>query len=75
MGFLLLILTYEVTKMEKYRITFIGRTKNALGITYKITKTVEAADEVAATLKLYDTHEHIMVQRIEIIAENEGKNL
>ena len=53
--------------MNKYKITFIGRTKNAIGITYQITKIVEADNEVEAALKLYETHEHIRLQKIEIL--------
>lgn len=59
--------------MYKYKITFIGRPNGAIGITYQITKIVEADDEVKAALKLYETHEHIMIQKTEIITENEGK--
>lgn len=53
--------------MNKYKITFIGRPNGAIGITYQITKIVEADNEVEASLKLYETHEHIRLQKIEIL--------
>ena len=51
--------------MSSYKITFIGRESEAIGITYKITETVEAVTEEAAVLKLYDKYEHISVLNIE----------
>jgi len=40
--------------MTKYRVSFIGRTAGAIGITYPIVAEVEAASEEEARLKLYD---------------------
>ena len=45
--------------MHTYKISFTGRLKGAIGIFYKITDTVRATDEKAATLALYDKYEHI----------------
>lgn len=45
--------------MKNYQISFIGRTKGALGITYRIVDTVQAEDEKKAILALYDKYEHI----------------
>lgn len=50
--------------MKTYRIEFNGREKNAIGVTYRIVKEVRATDEQAARLKLYETHEHILVSSI-----------
>lgn len=38
----------------KYSVSFSGRDKNALGITYRITAEVEAENEQAALIALYD---------------------
>lgn len=43
----------------KYLAQFVGRTRGAIGIFYPCEVTVEAANQEAARLKLYDTHEHI----------------
>ena len=45
--------------MKTFKTTFIGREAGAIGICYRIEKTVQAADAKAARLKLYETHEHI----------------
>lgn len=50
--------------MTRYRCTFYGRTKGAIGIFYWITVEVEAPDPEGARWMLYDTHEHI--QRLTI---------
>lgn len=53
--------------MPKFRITFSGRRKGALGLSRTFVETVEALDEEQAVLKLYDTHEHVnfpQVQRL-----------
>lgn len=47
--------------MNKYKISFIGRKKNAKGKVYKITETVFANDVEGAKLKLYENYEHIKV--------------
>lgn len=47
--------------MNQYKIIFIGRLNGAIGITYKITKEISAESEEAATLKLYESYEHIRV--------------
>ena len=53
--------------MPLLRITFNGKLRGALGISYRHVVTVEAADSDAARLKLYDTHEHISIGRIEAL--------
>lgn len=50
--------------MNTYTIRFHGRTKNAIGICYYITATVQADTEGLAILKLYDEYEHIQVETI-----------
>ena len=48
--------------MQRYTYRFWGRVKGALGVHYKITTAVvEAESEEKASLKLYDTYEHISV--------------
>lgn len=53
--------------MNRYRVTFHGRERNAIGITYSHTIDVEALNEESAVLKLYDTHEHISQPHIELV--------
>jgi hypothetical protein len=43
----------------KYKAIFTGRTKNAIGIFYQITDTVEGKNEEEARLNLYNKYEHI----------------
>jgi hypothetical protein len=50
--------------MKTYQITFRGRLRFAIGIFYEITDTVQAENEKAAELKLYDKYEHITVKHI-----------
>jgi hypothetical protein len=50
--------------MNTYICKFTGRTIGAIGITYPITRIVEAADESAATSRLYGEFEHIHNLRI-----------
>ncbi len=57
--------------MKTFKITFIGREAGAIGICYRIEKTVQAADAKAARLKLYETHEHIIVIRCEILEKSQ----
>jgi len=45
--------------MKIFKLSFIGRLKGAIGITYKIHETVKAENLEAAKLKLYDKYEHI----------------
>ena len=45
--------------MHTYKISFTGHLKGAIGIFYKITDTVQATDEKAAILALYDKYDHI----------------
>lgn len=45
--------------MNKYNCKFIGRLKNAIGITYYHEVEVEAETADKAQIKLYDTHEAI----------------
>jgi hypothetical protein len=53
--------------MTKYRVSFIGRTAGAIGITYPIVAEVEAASEEEARLKLYDRYEWILFPKFEVI--------
>ncbi len=53
----------QAAKMIKeentYQVSFLGRTKNALGIVHDCSVQVYANNEEQVKLKLYDTHEHI----------------
>jgi hypothetical protein len=42
-----------------YEVSFTGRKKDAIGIFYPITDTVEAENEADAKLKLYDKYDHV----------------
>lgn len=53
--------------MTKYRVSFVGRTAGAIGITYPIVAEVEAASEEEARLKLYDRYESILCPKFEVI--------
>ena len=57
--------------MKTFKITFIGREAGAIGICYRIEKTVQAADAKAARLKLYETHEHITIIRFETLEQTQ----
>lgn len=63
--------------MNEYGITFEGRTKNALGVTYRITARRIAENEQAAVLALYDEFEHTGLADVRLVCENviidEGK--
>jgi hypothetical protein len=48
--------------MKTYNVTFTGRQKNAIGIFYKISISIQAPKDATAEeirLKLYDDYEHI----------------
>ncbi len=47
--------------MHTFKLVFIGREAGAIGIAYRVEKTLPAQDAAAARLKLYDTHEHVIV--------------
>jgi hypothetical protein len=47
--------------MKKYKIKFEGVTLGAIGKKQKYTLTIEAENWKAASLKMYDTHEHIFI--------------
>lgn len=49
----------KVEQIKTYTATFNGRTKDAIGITYVITDTVDGTDEENARINLYDKYEHI----------------
>lgn len=49
----------DATDWKLFQVTFNGRTKNALGVTYKITDSVWAPDEEGVRLALYDKYEHV----------------
>lgn len=51
-------------KMKTYFITFSGRLKNAIGITYEIKVNINAESKEEAILKLYEKYEHIFVYSI-----------
>ena len=47
-----------------YRFVFIGREVGAIGVSSKWSRDVWAESEEAARLKLYETHEHILVNSV-----------
>jgi len=46
--------------MNRYRLEFFGRGRGAVGALHRITVEVAARDYVAARLRAYDAHEHIV---------------
>lgn len=50
--------------MKKYRITFRGCERGAIGMLYRITETVSADTEDDALLSLYVKYDHIQRPRI-----------
>lgn len=60
----------DATTYKRFRVTFHGRTKNAIGVCYGITDTVYAPDLDGARLALYDKYEH--VSRFEAVEVQEG---
>ena len=57
----------------KYRIHFIGRRRNAIGIFYRIIETVDAETKEAAIMKLGDTHEYNVIVSIEEVKPDAAK--
>lgn len=57
----------EFQQWDEITVSFIGRLKGAIGIFYKITDTVQATDEKAAILALYDKYEHIHQPKVKKI--------
>ncbi len=45
--------------MKRYLLTFTGREVRAIGSFQDFREVIDAPDEAAARLKIYDTHEHI----------------
>ena len=50
--------------MKKYKFTFIGVKRGAIGKRLQFTVTTEAENFEDAKLKLYDTHEHIQILKV-----------
>jgi len=50
--------------MKKYKFTFQGKKIGSIGKLQKFTITTEAENFDAAKLKLYDTHEHIHILKV-----------
>jgi len=50
--------------MKKYTFTFIGVKNGSIGKRQKFTVTTEANNFDDAKLKLYDTHEHIHILKV-----------
>ena len=55
------------TPVFLYQITFMGKTKGALGIRETFSETSIGQDEEQAILNLYGMFDHITVQRVERI--------
>lgn len=45
--------------MKKFKVKFTGREVGAIGVFSHFELIIEAPDEDAARLKIYDTHEHL----------------
>jgi hypothetical protein len=45
--------------MKTYCIAFFGRLRGAIGVSCAFTKTIQATNEEAAILKMYDEYDHI----------------
>lgn len=56
--------------MPKYRITFSGRNKGAIGVFHFIETEVEAADIPSAVLALYDRFDHVHGPKIRLLDEH-----
>lgn len=56
--------------IHRYRITFYGRLKNAIGVDYQITAEREGENFEAARLALYDEYEHVHVLKFEDVARD-----
>lgn len=50
--------------MKTFKITFNGRTKGAIGITYTITDTFQGETLEDAKLNMYDKYEHINIKHV-----------
>lgn len=51
--------------MKTYKITFRGREKNAIGISYTITDFFSGENEDQARISMYDKYDHILVMHCE----------
>lgn len=54
-------------KLKFFHLNFSGKRIGALGISYPIAEKVEAVDEEAAWLKMYEKYEHISRRHCEVI--------
>lgn len=54
----------------KFRATFFGKQKDAIGISYDHIDFVEGEDEEGARLNLYNTHEHLQNVRLSPLSED-----
>ncbi len=45
--------------MKTYKVTFVGRTLNAIGVCYRISDTVKGIDEKDALINLYSKYENV----------------
>ena len=50
--------------MKTYKFNFLGVLNGSIGKRVKITKVIEADNFDDAKLKLYDTHEHITILKV-----------
>lgn len=50
-----------------YKISFDGRLKGAIGITYQIVARVQAKNEQESLLKLYDDYDHVFRAVVEMV--------
>ncbi len=48
-----------MAEKKQYEVIFLGKTKGAIGISYRIIATVEAEDEDGARLALYERYDHV----------------
>jgi hypothetical protein len=56
---------------NRYRVTFEGRAKGAIGIFYPITLHISAESEEAARLKVYDTHDPYFTPKVQLLMKGD----
>ena len=52
--------------MNTYQISFHGRLKGAIGITYTVIEDVTAVSEDAAVLRLYNKYENVLWHKVRL---------
>jgi hypothetical protein len=55
--------------MNTYQISFHGRLKGAIGITYTVIEDVTAVSEDAAVLRLYNKYENVLWHKVRLLKQ------